>query len=261
MLKVPAVLGCSSRTFPSVAMARDVSDVAIAACSPSRGKGYGARTFAEQETVIAEFLSKVAEFGWANLEAVQAPAGPSASAAGSSDPQWWGGVHGAPPAERRTHCEAPLIGDATQPEAAKVSAGGFFVEGRGPDERQGFTGAVASAIAGAVVLEAATGGMCDGKLFEGVGAVLALDSRSNPKRPVLTDKVAVLYLHGEAGVYSGLAGAGAAGVRVVAASTGAAVTEMLGIASLGSPWTTASSTRGLVRSWLWTPVRILSNPC
>ena len=131
MLKVPAVLGCGSRTFPSVAMASDVSDVAIAACSPSRGKGYGARTsrdggvmaepwllvdgrwqqrfaeveekstqqasrnqefftsdeedglgvtsrtgrvdleleFAEHETVIAEFLSKVAEFGWANLEA------------------------------------------------------------------------------------------------------------------------------------------------------------------------------------------------
>ena len=44
MLKVPAVLGCSSRTFPSAAMAGDVSDVATAACSPSRGKGYGARS-------------------------------------------------------------------------------------------------------------------------------------------------------------------------------------------------------------------------
>ena len=43
MFKVPAVLGCGSRTFPSVAMASDVSDVAIAACSPARGKGYGAR--------------------------------------------------------------------------------------------------------------------------------------------------------------------------------------------------------------------------
>ena len=36
MLKVPAVLGCGSRTFPRVAMASDVSDVAIAACQEHR---------------------------------------------------------------------------------------------------------------------------------------------------------------------------------------------------------------------------------
>ncbi len=42
MLKVPAVLGCGSRAFLSAAMASDVTDVAIAVGSPSRGKGYGA---------------------------------------------------------------------------------------------------------------------------------------------------------------------------------------------------------------------------
>ena len=57
-----------------------------------------------------------------------------------------------------------------------------------------------------MVLEGATGGMGDGMLYEGVGAELALDSRSNPKRPVLTDKVAVLYVHGDACVYSGSVG-------------------------------------------------------
>ena len=42
MLKVPAVLGCGSRTFLSAAIASDVTDVAIAVGSPSRGKGFGA---------------------------------------------------------------------------------------------------------------------------------------------------------------------------------------------------------------------------
>ena len=36
MLKVPAVLGCGSRTFPRAAMASDVSDVAIAVCQKHR---------------------------------------------------------------------------------------------------------------------------------------------------------------------------------------------------------------------------------
>ena len=41
MLYVPAVVGRGGRTFPSAAMASDVRDVAIAVCSPSRGKGFG----------------------------------------------------------------------------------------------------------------------------------------------------------------------------------------------------------------------------
>ena len=57
MLKVPAVFGCGSRTFLSAAMANDVTDVAIAVGSPSRGKGYGA-SGALKKSEVDSFLNQ-----------------------------------------------------------------------------------------------------------------------------------------------------------------------------------------------------------
>ena len=67
MLKVPAVLGCGSRTFHSAAMASDVTDVAIAVWSPSRGKGYGGGG-ALKKSEVDSFLNKCRAEGLSRTE-------------------------------------------------------------------------------------------------------------------------------------------------------------------------------------------------
>ena len=133
MLKVPAVLGRGSRTFPSAAMASDVRDVAIAVGSPSRGKGFGAGG-ALVMPKCQPTLNDCFEFALSLIDELST----SASAVAEVPDYLEKVFEEVSAALARGRCvdeDSPGILGAELVAVAqpRASSGGLFVEDRGPD--------------------------------------------------------------------------------------------------------------------------------